>query len=152
MIALLYAVAAGLVVATASIVEKTGLTSAQPYAGLFVRTGAIAAVLAVSLVPLSKYVDWAGLDGRTIFFLGLGGVLAGLVAHFLYGGGGGAEPDGAASPGVRRAGAGRGPGDRRDRADPDAEAPLTAKTYQRNPPPTDSVGYATHDDVTDGAL
>ncbi len=84
MIALLYAVAAGLVVATASIVEKTGLTSAQPYAGLFVRTGAIAAVLAVSLVPLSKYVDWAGLDGRTIFFLGLGGVLAGLVAHFLY--------------------------------------------------------------------
>ncbi len=84
MIALLYAVAAGLVVATASVVEKVGLTTAQPYAGLFIRTGAIATVLGVSLVPLNKYVDWHGLDGRTMFFLGLGGVLAGLVAHFLY--------------------------------------------------------------------
>lgn len=39
--AFLYAITAGLVVAVASLVEKLGLATTQPYAGLFVRTASV---------------------------------------------------------------------------------------------------------------
>ncbi len=84
MVPLLYAVGAGLVIAAGSVVEKLGLSTAQPYAGLFVRAGAVAGVLALSLVPFGRYADWGGLTTRAIGLLALGGVLAGLLAHFLY--------------------------------------------------------------------
>ena len=80
----LYAIAAGLVMATGSIVEKLGLTTVQPYAGLFVRTGAVLLFLGISLAPLRGYADWSGFTPRGIIFLALGGLLAGLIAHFLY--------------------------------------------------------------------
>jgi uncharacterized membrane protein len=81
---LLYALAAGLVMAAASIVEKLGLTTTQPYAGLFVRSGAVILFLGISAVPFARYADWSGFTPRAIVFLALGGLLAGLVAHFLY--------------------------------------------------------------------
>ena len=80
----LYAIAAGLVVAAASLIEKLGLATAQPYAGLFVRSDSVAAFLAISLIPLHRYADWSGFTPRAIVFLALGGLLAGMVAHFLY--------------------------------------------------------------------
>lgn len=80
----LYALAAGLVIATASIVEKLGLSSTQPYAGLFVRSGAVILFLGISALPFRHYLDWSGFTPRAIIFLALGGLLAGLVAHFLY--------------------------------------------------------------------
>jgi len=39
--AFLYAITAGLVVAVASLVEKLGPATTQPYAGLFVRTASV---------------------------------------------------------------------------------------------------------------
>ncbi|MGD0110975.1 MAG: hypothetical protein ABSD48_03865 [Armatimonadota bacterium] len=41
MTAFLYAITAGLVVAVASLVEKLGPATTQPYAGLFVRTASV---------------------------------------------------------------------------------------------------------------
>ncbi len=84
MSAFLYAIAAGLVIACASLVEKLGLTTTQPYAALFVRAGAVVCLLALSAVPLARYADWSGFTPRAVFFLALGGVLAGLIAHWLY--------------------------------------------------------------------
>lgn len=84
MTALMYALAAGLVMATASIVEKLGLTTTQPYAGLFVRSGAVIVFLGLSAVPFGRYADWSGFTTRAVICLALGGLLAGLVAHFLY--------------------------------------------------------------------
>ncbi len=81
---LLYALAAGLVMAAASIVEKLGLTTTQPYAGLFVRSGAVVLFLGLSAVPFARYADWSGFTTRAVICLALGGLLAGLVAHFLY--------------------------------------------------------------------
>ena len=80
MTALMYAVAAGLVMATASIVEKLGLSTTQPYAGLFVRSGAVVLFLGLSAVPFGRYADWSGFNTRAVICLALGG----LVAHFLY--------------------------------------------------------------------
>jgi len=80
----LYAIAAGLAIATASVVEKLGLSTTQPYAGLFVRSGAVMVFLALSLTPFGRYADWSGFTARGIVFLALGGLLAGLLAHFLY--------------------------------------------------------------------
>jgi len=84
MTALVYAIAAGLVMASASVVEKLGLHTTQPYAALFVRSGAVVAFLGLSALPLARYADWTGFSARAIVFLALGGLLAGLVAHFLY--------------------------------------------------------------------
>ena len=81
---LLYALAAGLVMASASIVEKLGLATTQPYAGLFVRSGAIICFLGLSALPFGRHADWSGFTPRAIIFLALGGLLAGLIAHFLY--------------------------------------------------------------------
>jgi uncharacterized membrane protein len=80
----LYAIAAGVVVGVASLVEKLGLATTQPYAGLFVRSGAVIVFLGLSAIPLARYADWSGFTPRAIIFLALGGLLAGLVAHFLY--------------------------------------------------------------------
>jgi uncharacterized membrane protein len=82
--ALYYAVAAGIVMATASVVEKLGLSTTQPYAGLFVRSGAVVAFLGISALPFSRYADWSGFTPRAVVFLALGGLLAGLIAHWLY--------------------------------------------------------------------
>ena len=84
MTALLYAVSAGIVMALASVVEKLGLTTTQPYAGMFVRAGAIAVFLGLSAIPFGRHADWTGFTPRAIAFLALGGLLAGLVAHLLY--------------------------------------------------------------------
>ena len=84
MTALMYALAAGVVMAAASIVEKLGLSTTQPYAGLFVRSGAVILFLGLSAVPFARYADWSGFTTRAVIFLALGGLLAGLVAHFLY--------------------------------------------------------------------
>lgn len=80
----LYAIASGFVIACASLVEKIGLTTTQPYAALFVRSGAVVVFLGLSAVPLARYADWTGFTPRSIVFLAVGGILAGLVAHFLY--------------------------------------------------------------------
>jgi uncharacterized membrane protein len=80
----LYAIASGCVIACASLVEKLGLTTTQPYAALFVRSGAVVAFLGISAIPFARYADWTGFTPRAIIFLALGGILAGLVAHFLY--------------------------------------------------------------------
>ena len=71
-------------VAAASLIERLGLATTQPYTGLFVRSGSVAAFLAISLNPLHRYAGWSGFTPRAIVFLALGGLLAGLVAHFLY--------------------------------------------------------------------
>jgi uncharacterized membrane protein len=84
MTAFLYAIAAGLVIAAASVVEKLGLTTTQPYAALFVRSGAVVVCLGLSALPFGRYADWGGFTPRAIALLALGGLLAGLVAHFLY--------------------------------------------------------------------
>jgi uncharacterized membrane protein len=84
MIPFLYAIAAGLVMACAAVVEKLGLQQTQPYAALFVRSGAVVCVLGISAVPLGRYADWSGFSAKTVIFLALGGLLAGLIAHFLY--------------------------------------------------------------------
>jgi uncharacterized membrane protein len=84
MSAFLYAIAAGIVMAIASAVEKLGLTTTQPYAGLFVRSSAVIVFLGLSAVPLGRHIDWSGFTPRAIAFLALGGILAGLVAHWLY--------------------------------------------------------------------
>jgi uncharacterized membrane protein len=84
MTAFVYAIAAGLVMASASIVEKLGLHTTQPYAALFVRSGAVVVFLGLSAVPLARYADWSGFTPRAILFIALGGLLAGLVAHFFY--------------------------------------------------------------------
>ncbi len=84
MTAFLYAIAAGLVVATASLVEKLGLATTQPYAGLFVRAGAVMLFLGISTIPFGRYADWGGFTPRAVIFLALGGLLAGLIAHWLY--------------------------------------------------------------------
>ena len=81
---LLYALAAGLVMAIASVVEKLGLSTTQPYAGLFVRSAAVVACLGISAVPFGRYANWSGFTPRAVAFLALGGILAGLVAHWLY--------------------------------------------------------------------
>jgi len=81
---LLYALAAGLVMAIAAIVEKLGLAATQPYAGLFVRSGAVICFLGLSALPFGRYADWSGFTSRAVIFLALGGLLAGLIAHFLY--------------------------------------------------------------------
>jgi len=81
---LLYALVAGLVMASASIVEKLGLATTQPYAGLFVRSGAVILFLGLSAVPFARHADWTGFTPRAVIFLALGGLLAGLIAHFLY--------------------------------------------------------------------
>ena len=81
---LLYALAAGLVMASASIVEKLGLATTQPYAGLFVRSGAVICFLGLSAIPFGRSLDWSGFSPSAILFLALGGLLAGLIAHFLY--------------------------------------------------------------------
>lgn len=73
-----------LVVASASVVEKLGLATTQPYTALFVRSGSVVAFLGLSALPLGRYVDWSGFTPRAIILLALGGLLAGLVAHFLY--------------------------------------------------------------------
>ena len=84
MTAFTYAIAAGLVMALASVVEKLGLTTTQPYAGLFVRSGAVICFLGLSALPFRRYADWSGFTPSAILFLALGGLLAGLIAHFLY--------------------------------------------------------------------
>jgi uncharacterized membrane protein len=84
MTAFLYAIAAGIVMALASVVEKLGLATTQPYAGLFVRSGAVICFIGLSAIPFGRYADWSGFTPRAIIFLALGGLLAGLVAHFLY--------------------------------------------------------------------
>ena len=84
MTAFVYAIAAGIVIALASVVEKLGLHTTQPYAALFVRSGAVVVFLGLSAVPLARYADWTGFTPRAILCLALGGLLAGLVAHFLY--------------------------------------------------------------------
>lgn len=80
----LYAIAAGFVMACASVVEKLGLQPTQPYAALFVRSGAVVACLGLSAIPLGRYADWSGFTVKTVILLALGGLLAGLIAHFLY--------------------------------------------------------------------
>jgi len=84
MAALLYAIAAGVVMALASVVEKLGLSTTQPYAGMFVRVGAVAVFLGLSAIPFGRHADWTGFTPRAIALLALGGLLAGLVAHLLY--------------------------------------------------------------------
>jgi uncharacterized membrane protein len=84
MTAFLYAVGAGLVIACGSLVEKLGLATTQPYAALFVRAGAVAVCLGASALPLRHYADFSGFTTRAVIFLAIGGLLAGLVAHFLY--------------------------------------------------------------------
>jgi len=84
MTSFMYAIVAGLVMASAAIVEKLGLATTQPYASLFIRSGAVIACLGLSAVPFGRYADWTGFTPRAIVFLALGGLLAGLVAHFLY--------------------------------------------------------------------
>ena len=84
MTALLYAAAAGLVIGIASLVEKLGLTTVQPYAGLFLRSGTVMAVLGLSLLPFGRTANWSGFTLRGATCIALGGLLAGLVAHFLY--------------------------------------------------------------------
>jgi uncharacterized membrane protein len=84
MTAFMYSIAAGVVIASASIVEKLGLHTTQPYAALFVRSGAVVVFLGLSAVPLARYADWTGFTPRAILFIALGGLLAGLIAHFLY--------------------------------------------------------------------
>lgn len=84
MAALLYAIAAGVVMALASVVEKLGLSTTQPYAGMFVRAGAVAVFLGLSAIPFGRHADWTGFTPRAIALLALGGLLAGLVAHLLY--------------------------------------------------------------------
>jgi len=81
---LLYAIGAGVVIALGSVVEKLGLTSVQPYAALFVRAGAILLFLGLSLLPFGRAAHWEGFTPRSIGLLALGGLLAGLIAHFLY--------------------------------------------------------------------
>jgi uncharacterized membrane protein len=84
MLAFLWAIAAGTVMAAASIVEKLGLTTTQPYAGLFVRSGAVALFLGLSALPFGRYADWSGITPRAVVLLSLGGLLAGLIAHLFY--------------------------------------------------------------------
>ena len=72
MTALTYALAAGVVMASASIVEKLGLSTTQPYAGLFVRSGAVILFLGLSAVPFARYADWSGFTPRAVVFLALG--------------------------------------------------------------------------------
>jgi uncharacterized membrane protein len=84
MLAFLYAIAAGLVMALASVAEKRGLGTTQPYAALFVRSGAVMCFIGLSAIPFGRYADWSGFNPRAIVYLALGGLLAGLVAHFLY--------------------------------------------------------------------
>jgi transporter family protein len=84
MTALLYAAAAGLVIGIASLVEKLGLTSVQPYAGLFLRSGVVMAALGLSLVPFGRAANWSGFTVRGALCIAAGGLLAGLVAHLLY--------------------------------------------------------------------
>ncbi len=84
MAALIYAVASGFVIACGSLVEKLGLTTVQPYAALFIRAGAVAIFLAASALPFRGYADFAGFTARSVLLIAAGGVLAGLVAHFLY--------------------------------------------------------------------
>ena len=82
--AFLYAMAAGSVMAAASVVERLGLTTTQPYAGLFIRSGAVMLFLGLSAVPFGRYADWSGFTPKAVALLALGGLLAGLVAHWLY--------------------------------------------------------------------
>ncbi len=84
MIPFLYAIAAGLVMACAAVVEKLGLQQTQPYAALFIRSGAVVCALGISAVPFGRYADWSGFSAKAVLFLALGGLLAGLIAHFLY--------------------------------------------------------------------
>jgi uncharacterized membrane protein len=72
------------VIACASLVEKLGLATTQRYAALFVRAGAVAVLLGASALPLRNYADFSGFTTRAVIFLAIGGLLAGLVAHFLY--------------------------------------------------------------------
>ena len=80
----LCALAAGIVMATASVVEKLGLSTTQPYAGLFIRSAAVICFLGISALPFGRHLDWSGFTPRAVIFLALGGILAGLLAHFLY--------------------------------------------------------------------
>ncbi len=84
MVPFLYAIAAGFVMACAAVVEKRGLQGTQPYAALFVRSGAVVCALGISAVPFGRYADWSGFSTKAVLYLALGGLLAGLVAHFLY--------------------------------------------------------------------
>jgi uncharacterized membrane protein len=36
------------------------------------------------VLPFGRYADWSGFTPRAILFLALGGILAGLIAHWLY--------------------------------------------------------------------
>lgn len=84
MIPFLYATAAGCVMACAAVVEKRGLLGTQAYAALFVRSGAVVCALGISAVPFGRYADWSGFSAKAVLYLALGGLLAGLIAHFLY--------------------------------------------------------------------
>ncbi len=70
--------------AVGAIVEKLGLASTQPYAGLFVRASAALAFLALSLLPFGRQVEWGGFTGRAVVFIALGALCASVVGQFLY--------------------------------------------------------------------
>lgn len=81
---LLLAIFASFLWGLAPILEKMGLTKLPPLAGLTIRSAAITAVLLVLslFTPTWQEIGKAGF--RPVFFIILGGLLAGLAAQWLY--------------------------------------------------------------------
>lgn len=68
----------------APVFDKLGLGKATPLAALSVRTVVVAIGLLVFFVASGGYREFANLDARSVFYIALGALAAGLVGQFVY--------------------------------------------------------------------
>jgi transporter family protein len=66
------------------VVEKLGLARANPIVGVAIRTVAIALILIVMILVSGRLSEVIAIDGKSAFYLILGGVMAGLCGQWAY--------------------------------------------------------------------
>jgi transporter family protein len=81
----LFAIAASLVWGLAPALEKMGLKgNIDPYAGVVIRTVAIAFLAIVGLLFMGRLASFKGLDLKAVFFIAAGGIVAGFIGQLAF--------------------------------------------------------------------
>ena len=64
--------------------DKLGLAKATPLAALSIRTIVVAVVLGVFVLASGGWREFQGLDSRSVMYIVLGGLAAGLLGQYVY--------------------------------------------------------------------
>lgn len=80
----LYALLATILWGMAPVFEKLGLVHISPLAGLTIRTAAVTVILVMLALLTRVHTEILRADGRTVLFLIISGILAGLLGTWSY--------------------------------------------------------------------